>query len=28
MYAQLANPHAVVFYDLATHEFTRRLELP
>ena len=28
MYAQLANQHAVVFYDLATHKFTRRLELP
>ena len=28
MYAQLANQHAVVFYDLAMHKFTRRLELP
>jgi len=28
IYAQLANQHAVVFYDLAMHKFTRRLELP
>lgn len=28
LYAQLANQHAVVYYDLATREFTRRLGLP
>lgn len=28
IYAQLANQHAVVFYDLVSHKFTRRLELP
>ena len=28
LYAQLANQHAVVFYDLAARKFTRRLELP
>ena len=28
LYAQLANQHAVVFYDLAARRFTRRLELP
>jgi DNA-binding beta-propeller fold protein YncE len=28
LYAQLANEHAVVFYDLGTRAFTRRLELP
>lgn len=28
LYAQLANQHAVAFYDFAAHAFTRRLELP
>lgn len=28
LYAQLANQHAVAFYDLAARAFTRRLELP
>lgn len=28
LYAQLANEHVVVAYDLATRAFTRRLELP
>lgn len=28
LYAQVANEHAVVFYDLAARSFTRRLELP
>ena len=28
LYAQLANQHAVAFYDLAARKFTRRLELP
>ena len=28
LYAQLANQHAVVYYDLVTRKFTRRLELP
>ncbi len=28
LYAQLANQHAVVFYDLVTRTFTRRVELP
>jgi len=28
LYAQLANEHAVVAYDLATKSFTRRLDLP
>jgi DNA-binding beta-propeller fold protein YncE len=28
LYAQLANQHSVVYYDLATHNFTRRLDLP
>jgi DNA-binding beta-propeller fold protein YncE len=28
LYAQLANQHVVVFYDLVARKFTRRLELP
>jgi DNA-binding beta-propeller fold protein YncE len=28
MYAQIANEHAVVFYDFETRKFTRRLALP
>jgi hypothetical protein len=28
MYVQLANKHAVAYYDLGTKQFTRRLELP
>ncbi len=28
LYAQLANQHAVAFYDLAARKFTRRLQLP
>ena len=28
IYAQLANQHVVVFYDLVSHKFTRRLDLP
>lgn len=28
MYAQVANKHEVVFFDLATHRITRRLHLP
>ena len=28
LYAQLANQHAVAYFDLAARKFTRRLELP
>ncbi|MEQ1694194.1 MAG: hypothetical protein ABMA00_23105, partial [Gemmatimonas sp.] len=28
LYAQLANQHAVAYYDLSARAFTRRLELP
>src|SRR5262249_13424394 len=28
IYAQLANQHTVVFYDLVSRKFTRRLDLP
>ena len=28
MYAQLANQHAVAYFDLASRKFTRRLDLP